>query len=274
MILNQNLTELGNFKNWVAWKLIHEAGKDKPRKLPINPKTGGGAMASNPDTWSTLEQADNFAESHGYGIGFELGNSPYAVIDLDKVIQDSGEIKNYAWEIIEIMDSYTEYSPSGNGFHVWFKLDTPLTDFGCMNKNTLLDIEIYDTGRYITVTGNAYRAKPIRNATGDIWKVLEKYFAKERKEIIKESHVSNSPVDFSWDKVFNSKNGAKMKKLYEGDISEYPSHSDADLALCNCLAFWTDKNFSEMDKFFRQSGLMREKWDEKHGSKTYGELTI
>ena len=62
-------------------------------------------MANNPDTWTTFEQAFTFAENQGLfknnsgGIGFELGNSPYAVIDLDHVIQANGNLKDYAAEI-------------------------------------------------------------------------------------------------------------------------------------------------------------------------------
>lgn len=287
-IINQNFTELQSFSNWVAFRLIHEAGQDKPRKKPINPKTSGGAMANNPDTWTTFEQAFTFAENQGLfennsgGIGFELGNSPYAVIDLDHVIQADGNLKDYAAEILELMNSYTEYSPSGLGLHIWFKLDTPLANFGCMNKNTSLDIEIYDTGRYITVTGKIYgEGKGIRNATGDLQKVLDKYFSKERKNNIKESHAPLSSVDFSWksdsdfwDKIFNSRNGYQVRKLFDGDISNYPSHSEADLALCNYLAFWTRKSFSEIDRLFRQSGLYTEKWNEMRGNRTYGQITI
>src|SRR5262249_44036992 len=40
------------------------------------------------------------------------------------------------------------------------------------------------------------------------------------------------------------------------------------------LAFWTDKDRQHMDRIFRSSGLMRPKWDERRGSKTYGDRTI
>ncbi|MFQ7644172.1 hypothetical protein, partial [Ruthenibacterium lactatiformans] len=40
-----------------------------------------------------------------------------------------------------------------------------------------------------------------------------------------------------------------------------PSHSEADIALCNALAWWTNCDAARVDRLFRQSGLMREKWD-------------
>lgn len=79
-------------------------------------------------------------------------------------------------------------------------------------------------------------------------------------------------------KMFRSKNGTKIKKLYNGDISEYGSdHSAADMAFCNALAFWTGKNADQMDSIFRSSGLYRQKWDVIHypdTGETYGQHTI
>jgi hypothetical protein len=39
------------------------------------------------------------------------------------------------------------------------------------------------------------------------------------------------------------------------------------------LAFWADDE-AQLDRLFRRSGLMRDKWDDKHGATTYGERTI
>ena len=63
-------------------------------------------------------------------------------------------------------------------------------------------------------------------------------------------------------KAKNAKDGAKFTALWEGDISGYENnHSNADLALCCLLAFWTGGDRDRIDKLFRQSGLNREKWD-------------
>ena len=57
-------------------------------------------------------------------------------------------------------------------------------------------------------------------------------------------------------------------------MSGYPSQSEADLALCNLLAYWTGSDRERVDRLFRQSGLWRPKWDERRGEQTYGEQTI
>jgi hypothetical protein len=46
------------------------------------------------------------------------------------------------------------------------------------------------------------------------------------------------------------------------------------MALCCLLAFWTRKDPARIDRLFRESRLMREKWDEQHGAQTYGQMTI
>lgn len=77
------------------------------------------------------------------------------------------------------------------------------------------------------------------------------------------------------EKARKAKNGAKFSKLMAGDLSEYNGdHSRADLALCSMVAYWTYGNRKVIDAIFRTSGLMRAKWDEQRGGKTYGELTI
>jgi hypothetical protein len=78
------------------------------------------------------------------------------------------------------------------------------------------------------------------------------------------------------EKARTAKNGNRFSSLYEGDITGHDSQSEVDLAYCNHLAFWTDRNSEQMDRIFRMSGLMRNKWDEKHNSSgnTYGQMTI
>jgi len=74
----------------------------------------------------------------------------------------------------------------------------------------------------------------------------------------------------------NASNGEKFARLYRGRTSGYESNSEADMALCALLAFWTGGNGSQMDRLFRDSGLYRDKWDETHyaDGSTYGEKTI
>ncbi len=79
------------------------------------------------------------------------------------------------------------------------------------------------------------------------------------------------------EKAEASKDGDAFKMLWDGKWQEkYQSQSEADMALCLKLAFWSGKDKEQMDRLFRQSGLFRAKWDEAHRSDgtTYGQETI
>ena len=88
----------------------------------------------------------------------------------------------------------------------------------------------------------------------------------------------HTPVNLSDEEVIgrarNACSGATFSALWNGDTSGYGSHSEADLALCNMLAYWTGGNAEQADRLFRASGLMREKWDRRQSGTTYGAQTV
>lgn len=65
-------------------------------------------------------------------------------------------------------------------------------------------------------------------------------------------------------------------QFYNGDSSRFSGDdSRADLSLCRMLASSSDDP-AQVDRLFRQSALMRPKWDEKHTADglTYGQMTV
>lgn len=76
------------------------------------------------------------------------------------------------------------------------------------------------------------------------------------------------------DRMLHAKNGAKIQALWNGDWHAHPSPSEADLALASHLAFYCGRDPSRVDRLFRQSGLMREKWNTRRGDTTYGDETV
>jgi putative DNA primase/helicase len=65
-------------------------------------------------------------------------------------------------------------------------------------------------------------------------------------------------------KARKAKDGAKFASLYDrGDWKGqgYPSQSEADLWLAGKLAFWAGRDSARIDSLFRQSALMRAKWN-------------
>ena len=81
-------------------------------------------------------------------------------------------------------------------------------------------------------------------------------------------------------KAKSGKNGDRFTSLYEGDWLRVGdsdinwSHSEADIALCGFLAFYCRGDMAQMDRLFRESGLMRDKWDRPQSNSSYGVITM
>lgn len=271
----KNIPEsLKQLKQWVCFKLEYNEKKGKHDKIPKDPKTGYNAKANDPATWSDFQTAVKAVSKYGFdGIGIELANGIFGV-DLDNVVKD-GELTPEAQDIIKTLDSYTEYSPSGTGVHILAKGTLPPKDRRKGN------IEMYSEGRFFTVTGNVLgEVKEVQERTAQAAAVHAKYIKREEPKATNQPQELNlSDLNLSdselINKAMNAENGDKFRALWNGDISGYPSQSEADLALCNLLAYWTNGNAYRMDALFRQSGLYREgKWNERHGADTYGNMTI
>ncbi len=74
----------------------------------------------------------------------------------------------------------------------------------------------------------------------------------------------------------DAKNGERFRALYdEGNWKAYySSQSEADLGLCDMLSFWCGRDEDRIDRLYRESGLMRKKWDSRRRDTTYGADTI
>jgi putative DNA primase/helicase len=135
--------QMANLPNWVLWR--SEIRNDRPTKIPYS-TNGHCAKSNDPGTWSTLDAVRQ--QAHNYtGIGFQLGVEPCGIIavDLDHCLID-GEVEGWARNVLAAFRSYTELSPSRQGFHVFFSGKLP-------GKSTKKGkIEIYDRLRYMTVT--------------------------------------------------------------------------------------------------------------------------
>ena len=269
--------DLKTMKQWVCFKLEPNEKKGKPDKIPYNPRTGYRAKANDPGTWADYDAAINALNAGGYdGIGFEFASGIFGV-DLDHVITQDG-VDAAAQDIIETLDSYTEYSPSGTGVHILCKGTIP------PGERKAGSAEMYSQGRFFTVTGKAFGpVKPLAERTAQAAAVHAKYLKKADPPAAKPAapfpvFTLSQSDDEVLQRAFNSRNGDRIRALYGGDINAHNgkdrSHSAADLALCSELAYWTNGDAAQIDRIFRRSALWRDKWDEKRGAKTYGELTI
>ena len=151
--------ELRATDQWVVWKL--ETRDSEPTKVLYSPTTKRRAKSTDPDTWATAAQASNTLTrwpEHFQGIGFVFSqHDPYCGIDFDKCVVD-GKIDPAVWAEVMLLDSYTEYSPSGKGIHVIIRAEMPE---GKGRKHVARKIEIYDRGRFFTFTGNHIEGMPL-----------------------------------------------------------------------------------------------------------------
>lgn len=160
------MKELKELKQWVLWVKVPRGKREA--KIPYA-ANGYPARTNDAKTWCSYEKAVEvyMANPERYsGIGFVFTeNDPYCGIDLDHCV-NGGEIEGWAAEIIENLDSYTEFSPSGTGVHVLARGKKPTTK--C--KKGLF--EVYEKGRYFTVTGDRIRGE-IRDIQGELEKLCE-----------------------------------------------------------------------------------------------------
>ena len=163
--------ELKDSCRWVLWRL-EDDGERKRSKVPHRAKhPGQKASSTDPATWATYEEAvralsklhvtaEYKQEANCKGIGFVIG-PPFLPVDFDKVRNpETGEVEPWAQKFISDLNSYTELSPSGRGFHVWL-CGFPLKEGQEEKKGARKDdVEIYAGDRYFTVTGEHVEGTP------------------------------------------------------------------------------------------------------------------
>lgn len=272
--------ELKELDQWVIWRYEQRTDESKPTKVPyVAGAPGRHASHSDPDTWDSFAQAYlAYVEGHADGIGFVFSeDDPYTGIDLDDCRNpDTGELDTDTAAHIEVLATYTEASPSGEGIHAIARATLP------DGRRRSGNVEMYDRNRYFTFTGHRIEDTPhtIEARQPEVEALHDEVMSEPAHPDPSRPAPSLDVLALSdrelLDRARNAANGEKFKRLYAGNWTGYPSQSEADFALCHLLAFWTGKDAERIDTLFRQSGLMRTKWDRRAHSNgdTYGELTI
>lgn len=259
--------ELEPYPQFVVWSYTLVDGKQK--KPPFDPKNGHLASPTNPDTWGTLQQAQEALKSGQYrGMGFVFSqNDPYTGVDVDNCIT-GGKITPEAQELISELWSYTELSPSHTGLHILVEGDVPE---GRRRGN----IEMYSKERYFTLTTNHLKGSP--DTIEDRQKELDRLYARltphpEPREhnVYARSRSTNEILK----KAEDATNGASFTRLYNGDIAEFPSKSEADFTLILRLLYWTNDDRQKTRELFLQSRLVNEKTLSPRGDTDYLDYTI
>lgn len=290
-------------KQWVAWTFECRGGKFT--KCPRTP-TGAFAKSDTPSTWSTFAEVMAAASQRPeMGVGFVFAtDDPFTGIDLDDCLTPDGSLKPWAAPILErFADTYSEVSPSGKGIKIWVRGTLAgLTD-GTGTRRPYGDggIEVYQRGRYFTVTGKRYATSPLNVSEheGDVdwlWRLIGAPVATCVATAAIPAVLAVEPMTAPEPtREFTSDEQAALRAKLEaaranvptfdelwlgGACGHYaagkPDPSRADLAFCNFLAYHLGLDTTGVDQAFRMSERMRPKWDEKHfaDGRTYGQATI
>jgi putative DNA primase/helicase len=258
--------QLQSLKQWVVWRFVPdgEGGWDKPPLKALAPQGQALASSTDPKTWSTFEAATAAYKGGGLdGIGFVLRDNGIVGIDLDKCREpESGTIDEWALDIIKTLDTYSEVSPSGRGIRMFLFGQLPPAG---RKKG---QYENYQTGRYVTVTGQCVEGAPttIEHRQAQLEAVHRQAFGEARPTT---STPSGGGVPTNLDDAEIVRlaseakgTGPRFRKLWNGDTSGHGGdHSRADLALCSYLAFWCGPDEARISELFRQSALFRSKWN-------------
>lgn len=290
------MKQLQQEKRWCLWRREPDQ-KGRMTKVPYQPN-GRKARSNDPRTWSTFETVSSALPSGYDGIGLFFSGD-LCGIDVDGS-HDGGTDRNpLEVDVLEMFGgTYAELSPSGTGDHILFRADgkrIPHTDGGKLDpryylKNPSNGLEFYAggmTNRFFTFTEKSISSGDlVTDQTDTLLTFLDKYMQRPNRQRQTApggqerppQPAQLGPIDIPQrlQKARSAADGAEFQRLYDqGDTSGYGGdHSTADLALCAKLAFWLNADPVLMDEAFRSSALMRDKWDERRGAETYGEMTI
>lgn len=238
-------------RRWVCWRYVWKQRDSRWSKIPHTP-TGRFAESDNSSTWTTFDSAlVAYEECHFDGIGFCLGHG-WAGIDIDGIT--SGPL-------IDRLPCYREVSPSGTGVKA-------------IGRSHRIGGEIkskattWSGARYFAITGQGQG-----DPTVDITELLDEWFAPapstgtslpsyiQRGDTRGSEHIESFTDDEVVARALASPQADKFIRLVRGDLSDYGGdHSRADQALVCILAYWCQGDMEQVDRMFRQSGLMRDKW--------------
>ena len=262
-VFNNIPDDFKSLPNWILWRYENINGAET--KVPYNPHTGRHANINEPLTWGSFDKCLSVLPESGMtGLGFVITPSCYLTcIDVDnpyKLNKDGSPKYDNPEQLLarqiavsKAFNTYQEISPSGKGLHIWLRGSVP-------SGRDRYSIGLYPSGRYMTMTGQVFNPNPIAEYP-DLLHQLWAELGPPEQEI--QTSTVNEEQSQSDDEILtvagDAINGMKFRDLWEGNWEvHYPSQSEADFALIDILAYYT-QNRIQIIRMFRNSGLGRRK---------------
>ncbi len=287
------LAPLSAYKQFLLYKLVWDAVKEKFNKIPISPHTlqtypKGSDWQKDPASVTDCQTAMGAAALCGdsYGVGFVFTDKdPFFFVDLDKCLEaDNATWSPVAMDVMaKLPGAAVEISQSGRGLHIFGMGTAP--NHSC--KNITLGLEFYTEWRFVALTGTNAVGSAAVDCTAFLGDLVASYFPP--KTTVEDQGWTNEPVTSATPpttdddlitralasggagNAFGGKAG--FKDLWENNVAvlgaTYPDDegrrdydgSSVDAALAQHLAFWTGNNCERILGLMKRSGLVREKWD-------------
>jgi P4 family phage/plasmid primase-like protien len=273
--------ELKDKPQWVAWK--GEQRNGKITKPPYNIRTGNYAHSDKSRTWATFDEC---MRASGYdGIGYVLTrDDAIAFIDLDHCRNaKAGGFNDEARRWIARFNTYAEVSVSGDGVHI-------LARGTVAHSHKSGDYEIYDNTRFFTVSGEHIEGTPL--SIEPCQDAIDEFYNEKFAHLDQQPHDKHETTgpgltttdsrllkiarrDSKFAFLFDTSDlsGKVQHKGKEAKV-DYASASEADYALVNKLAYYTNGDFERMLRLARASKRLREKWQSGRGGVTWIEREI
>jgi len=271
--------DLQSYKQWVAWRAV-PGNNGKFTKVPVDPKTGNNASTNNPSTWGTFEEAsEHYAwnkDNDISGIGFVFTqNDPFCGVDLDDCRDPhTGQLEDWAIDILQQLNSYCEISPSNTGIKVFAcaKLPGHGRNFG--------NVEMYDTGRFFTLTGATFDDYPkkIEDRQAEIAALYKRYRDKKEPDatpVIENSGLPGSinvdalPINYGTKKLI--KEGKATGKRSEAIMSVVDSLVSAGVSEDSIFTIFEEHPIGEK---YREKGQSKRQWLKSHIDKANNYVTV
>lgn len=279
---------LPDIRQYICWHYVDRPNEPKPTKVPLDPVSARLINHLDPSNWMTREEATRLVQTtHADGVGFVItANDNIWCIDLDDVVEN-GQYDPLVSDVARYFpEAFYELSVSETGIHIWGVGQPPenhrivwYTESNGLKKK----IEFYSKKRFIAL------GRPLGGTFGkyDYTSCLQQFVPVHQidtsqvqladqadpaytgpaddNELIQK--MLNAPGSAA--ALFGNRatlvdlwtgNAQRLAQFFPSDRDEY-DRSSADAALCFHLAFWAGKNTARIDRLFRLSGLMRDKWN-------------
>lgn len=261
--------------HWVVWRRVERGGK--ATKIPFNARTGEPADSTDPSTWSSFEEAMGAfqADDRCAGIGFVFyAACGFAGVDLDGCIED-GQVAPEAQAIIDLLNSYTEVSPSGRGVKVFLVGRKPASaGCRCDLVEGMSHLEVYDDKRFFVVTGDHMPGTPptVEDRQGELSALCDRFWPTRSGAVATSaaepaSEPAGSAARRSVPQIDMATREARCKAYLEkcpDAISGQGGHNVTLRAACECFRFGLDEGAAaSVMRWFNNGKTGAERWSDK-----------